>query len=389
MATDVLLLNFVVVDYRRDDFSFVSERVKQGGIYRGTTDEMPLYTQEQYARWVEQGCATVGGVGNSAPLLARAGLNVAVGANLGRGKFGGLDAPGRFIYDEMSRYGIDMSQTYIHPRLPSAVAFIHDLPQEDRKGIATFPNANNDFDFERFKESVDKLKPKIVYYMYSGLSDRGDANEGRDLAAFIKWCIQKGIITIVDSHTLTVHPEYLIRSGGTVKEYHLLVPLLPEVDLFFVSSDEAQLIGNTLFDTGNSAGFRREDPEFFTFFLDRVAAEFWLEKGRTRFFGVTVPDGAYEKHRLPVGKASVPRKITSRFLADGDVNLIGAGDAFRSGVIAYIAYHSDDFKRGSMDFNEAVQMGNLFASMYVKNPRSDRFREFTAFGDMLERLRRS
>jgi sugar/nucleoside kinase (ribokinase family) len=384
MRTDVLILNFAVVDFRRSDFAFVSQLVSHGGIYCGKAEEMPAYSQGQYAQWAKDGLATAGGVGNAAPLMAKAGLNIAIGASLGKGDFGGLDAQGRFLYDEMVRYGIDMSHIYIHPELATGTAFIHDVPQEDRGGIATFPNAINDFDFEIFKKSIEKLNPKVVYYMYSGLSERGDANEGRDLASFIRWCTERGIVTIVDNHTLTDNPEHLIKIGGKVDKYKLLEPLLPEVDIFFTSSDESKLIGNTLFDSCNWYDFTKKDYDFF---LGTLATKYWRNEKRTRLFGVTVKDGAYQKHCIPDGSSPSPTKITSRFIAEGDINLVGAGDSFRAGVVTYIAHYLDDFKNGTINFAEAVQMGNLFASRYIQNPLQDRFRGFKPFNEMLGTIR--
>jgi sugar/nucleoside kinase (ribokinase family) len=143
-------------------------------------------------------------------LTARAGIETAVGVNLGQGGFDGLDAAGRYFYDTLCANHVDMSATVIHPSLPTGVTFVYDKPCGDRGGIAYFPNANNDFDFEHFKRAVEILSPKIVFYMYSGLSDKGDANGGKDLADFMKWCVSKGITTIADSHTLTGNPEYYI-----------------------------------------------------------------------------------------------------------------------------------------------------------------------------------
>ena len=185
MPTDVLILNTAVTDLRRPDFDFADKLVGKGGLAKCKTEDMPNYSQEQLKEWIEQGFATAGGPGNSAPLIARTGLKVAVGANLGKGNYDGLDAQGRFFYDLMTTNGIDMSQTFIHPTLSTGTTFIHSTFGQDRGGIAYFPNANNDFDFEVFKGAVERLKPKIVYYMYSGLSDRGDANGGRDLAEFV------------------------------------------------------------------------------------------------------------------------------------------------------------------------------------------------------------
>ncbi len=192
MAVDVLILNTAVADLRRADFEFADRLVGKGGLAKCKTEDMPGYSQEQLKQWIDEG-ATAGGPGNTAPLVARTGLSVAVGVNLGKGNYDGLDAQGRFFYDTMVANDIDMSATYIHPTLPTGTTFIHNPGGDDRGGIAYFPNANNDFDFAIYKKAIERLEPRVVYYMYSGLSDRGDANEGRDLAEFIHWCRNRGV----------------------------------------------------------------------------------------------------------------------------------------------------------------------------------------------------
>ena len=370
---------------RRPDFEFADALVGKGGLAKCKTEDMPGYSQQQLAEWIKEGCATAGGPGNSAPLVARTGLKVAVGVNLGKGDYDGLDAQGRFFYDVMTANGVDMSQTYVHPALPTGTTFIHSTSGEDRGGIAYFPNANNDFDFGRFKRAVSKLKPKIVYYMYSGLSDRGDANEGRDLAEFIKWCRAKGAVTIVDSHTLTGNPHELIKAGTPVKEYRLLVPLLPEVDLFFTSCDEAKLIENTL--APGRAWGKFSEHENNVHFLEYLTEKFRARDGRAKLFGVTVSDGAYEQHICPDERVDGPNRITSRFMAGEVVDLVGAGDSFRAGLITYFAAHLDRFADGSMNFSEAVQMGNLFASLFIKAPLGDRYGNIKSYDTMLKVVR--
>jgi len=385
MATDVLILNTAVADLRRPDFEFADELVGKGGLAKCKTEDMPDYSQQQLADWIERGSATAGGPGNSAPLIARTGLKVAVGVNLGKGDCDGMDAQGRFFHDVMTANGINMSATHIHPDLPTGTTFIHSTPAEDRGGIAYFPNANNDFDFQIFKPVVERLKPSIVYYMYSGLSDRGDANGGRDLAEFIKWCRDHGAVTIVDSHTLTGNPHELIEQGVAIKEYRLLEPLLPEVDLFFTSCDEAKLIENTLAPGRNWGDFSEHENNMH--FLQFLTEKFWSKDVRTRQFGVTVSDGAYEQHVCPDGTVDGPNKIESRFMAGEVVDLVGAGDSFRAGLITYIASNLDAFRDGTMDFTEAVQMGNLFASLFIKAPLDDRYGNIKAYSKMLTVLR--
>jgi sugar/nucleoside kinase (ribokinase family) len=385
MATDVLILNTAVTDLRRPDFEFADELVGKGGLAKCKTKDMPDYTQQQLTEWIEQGFATAGGPGNTAPLIARTGLNVAVGVNLGKGIYNGLDAQGRFFHDIMTANGIDMSQIHIHPDLQTGTTFIHSTVGQDRGGIAYFPGANNDFDFEIFKGAVEQLQPRMVYYMYSGLSDRGDAKEGRDLAEFIKWCRSRGAVTIVDSHTLTGNPHALIKQGVAVKEYRLLEPLLPEVDLFFTSCDEAKLIENTLAPGRKWNAF--EEHENNLHFLELLTERFWRKDGRTKLFGVTVSDGAYERHVNPNETIDGPNRIKSRFMAGEVVDLVGAGDSFRAGLITYVTSHLDEFKAGSIDFTEAVQMGNLFASLFIKAPLEDRYGNIHTYEKMLKVVR--
>ena len=379
------MLNTAVTDLRRPDFDFADELVGKGGLAKCKTQDMPGYSQEQLREWIGQGFATAGGPGNSAPLIARTGLRVAVGVNLGKGNCGGLDAQGRFFHDVMTANAIDMSQTYVHPSLPTGTTFIHSTSGDDRGGIAYFPNANNDFDFAWFRQAVEKLKPSVIHYMYSGLSDRGDANGGRDLAEFIKWCRGKGAVTIVDSHTLTGNPHKLIEAGNAVREYRFLEPLLPEVNMFFTSSDEAKLIENTLSPGRVWSKFSEHEND--VHFLEFLTEKFWTRDGRTRLFGVTVSDGAYEKHACPDGTAHGPNRITSRFMAGEVVDLVGAGDSFRAGLIAYVASHLSEFASGSINFAEAVQMGNLFASLFIKAPLEDRYGNIQPYDKMLKVVR--
>ena len=270
MNTDVFILNTAVADFRSSEFKFVEKLVAPGGLAKCKSDYMPDYSQLQYKQWIAQGLASAGGPGNAAPLLARAGLKVAAGVNLGRGDFAGLDIQGRFFFDTMVNNNVDMSQTFIHPTLATGTTFIYEKGDRERGGIVYFPNANDDFDLEYFKSSVVKLNPKVVYYMYSGLSDRADANGGKDLADFIRFCSQKGIVTIADSHTLTNNPQLLLDSDSKVEGYKILEPLLFELDLFFTSFDEARLIDQTIGEKRNhSVGSEKEFIDTFLKSLSR------------------------------------------------------------------------------------------------------------------------
>ena len=161
MSVDVLVLNTAVADFRSSEFKFVEKLVAAGGLAKCKSEYMPDYSQLQYKNWIAQGLVSAGGPGNAAPLMAKAGLKVAVGANLGRGNFDGLDIQGRFFFDTMVKNNVDMSQTFIHPTLATGTTFIYEKGGRERGGIVYFPNANDDFNLEHFKSSVTKLTPKL------------------------------------------------------------------------------------------------------------------------------------------------------------------------------------------------------------------------------------
>jgi sugar/nucleoside kinase (ribokinase family) len=69
------------------------------------------------------------------------------------------------------------------------------------------------------------------------------------------------------------------------------------------------------------------------------------------------------------------------------VDLVGAGDSFRAGLITYLAHNLERFRDGTIDFAEAVQMGNLFASLYIKAPLEDRYGNIKHYDKMLKVLR--
>lgn len=389
MPVDILILNTAVTDLRSPDFEFADKLVGKGGLAKCKTEDIPDYSQKQIHSWIEdvsdkRYLATAGGPGNAAPLIARTGLEVAVGVLLGKGDYDGFDAQGKFFYDTMRENNIDVSAIIKHPKLPTGTTFIHTTgEEEERVGIAYFPNANNDFNFEYARGVLGMLEPKIVYYMYSGLSDRGDANNGQDLANFVRWCRENSKLTIADSHILVGKLKEAKDSEEGIAGYRLLEPLLKELDIFFTSSDEAELIAKTLDYTKALRDVAGSGKGFYEAFIKALASHNYVNDKRTRLFGLTVKDGAYFCETID-GKIQTPRKVESRFMAGEVKDLVGAGDAFRAGLLTYIAKNLPTFKDGTIRFDEAVQMGNLFAALYIKAPLNDRYGNIKSWPTMLE-----
>src|SRR3989339_587074 len=108
MSVDILILNTAVVDIRSKDFRFVEKLAGPGGLAKCKISKMPKLNQKQYSDWLKAGFTTAGGAGNTAPLIARAGIKTAIGANFGSGDFDGLDIQGHFFYNEMVKNNVDM-----------------------------------------------------------------------------------------------------------------------------------------------------------------------------------------------------------------------------------------------------------------------------------------
>ena len=79
-----------------------------------------------------------------------------------------------------------------------------------------------------------------------------------------------------------------------------------------------------------------------------------------------------------------PTMTESRFMAGEVIDLVGAGDSFRAGFLAYVARNIDGFREATIDFSQAVQMGNLFAALYIKAPLDDRYGHIRGYRKMLK-----
>ena len=370
--------------------------------------------------------------------MARAGLKVVLSVAVGRShddEEGSVDVPGRAFCAEMERCGVDVrSALTVHPQLPTSVTYIYTGQKDtERSGLVHCANANDAFDFTLFKHQVQRLRPKIVYFLYSGISAKADANGGKDLAEALRICREEyGCVTIADTHTVCRDPREMVARKTPVPAYQLLQPLLPQLDIFFTSSDEARLIFQTLCPGGNLTDWERdtdfysgssecrdqqEESLFLSRFLRFIVAHISLRVGagealssspspssfslkRTRLFGVTHSRGAVACLVSSDGAIiKGPTMFTSPFsqdkTSDGSskvvVSLVGAGDAFRGGVITYIARNIESFLDGSIDLETTIQMGNMMAFLYITAPLSDRSCAIPSYqkllADVLQRIK--
>ena len=126
------------------------------------------------------------------------------------------------------------------------------------------------------------------------------------------------------------------------------------------------MIGNKGNYTGN------DEKEYIDAFLKSLSQKFWRDKN-AGVFGVTVKNGASVIYRDAFGNIDGPLMVRSKFMSGDAIDLVGAGDSFRAGFVTYIVKNIKDFKTGRINIADAVQMANLFASLYIRAPLSDRY----------------
>jgi sugar/nucleoside kinase (ribokinase family) len=133
----------------------------------------------------------------------------------------------------------------------------------------------------------------------------------------------------------------------------------------------------------NTFGENIAEQNFIIDFLKYLSRQY----SNFKIFGVTVKDGAFVVYKDAEGNITGPEKITSRFMGKGVTDLVGAGDSFRAGVVTYIAKNVDKFRNSKIDIEQAIQMGNLFASLYIKAPLNNRYGSIEKYDKMLEYIK--
>jgi len=386
-AQGVIAVGTTVVDLynvSRQDFPPELRRLAPPDtLFLGYPSEMPPITDARFGELIAQGGARAGGQGNTLPQIALSGVPAHGFACVGAGEHGGLDSCGDFLRRAMQDSRVE--PFYMpHAVLPTGVTFIVPGPAADsRPGIVYFPNANLGTDLAAALQHVAEVRPNVLHWMYVGLMGEAD----RRLPEFFRLCREEhACIISADTHTLLEDPSRIAISGA--REYvnpHTLLPgILKNADIFFCSVDEAVLIADAC---SMRALELRDDKRgaepFIRAFLEEFYGMSTESDGRRPLFGVTVKKGAY----LKVKGAEVDFAQSNYLVDFSGGNLVGAGDAFRAGLLSYVARHAEEFRRGGMNYRDGAQMGNLVALLSISAPPGNRFGQIGAYEAMEEMVR--
>ncbi len=231
---------------------------------------------------------TAGGTGVDA---AKLGLkSLAVGAV-------GDDEKADWVLMTLEKHGIDTSLMQRIAGVPTSASILNVRPNGDRPALHV-RGASDHFDVPPAVYD-DALDAPIVHLGGTGLLSKLDGERSVDLLAEAK---RRGRTTTLD---------LLAANAATA---HLVLPLLPHVDYFMPSIEEAQ-------DISGCQGAE-------------ACAEFYLGRGATACVFTLGGDGAYFAHRDGT-------RLKSPAYSINVVDTTGCGDAFDAGFIAALHHRMD------------------------------------------------
>ncbi len=284
----------------------------------------------------------------------------------------GNDIEGGFFAGGISGYGVNISGLITDDRYRSDVSFIPQDETGNRAPITFCEDAGKHFDFANdVKDRLVIANPKIVQISYSGLFEEGaDLDGGRRLAEGISW-IKENLesLVMVDTHTYAAEPQ----------RYECLKPSLEVADMFVCSDDEVNLIvpQYNLPTAGNNK------KAFLTYLENN-----FCKGDEARLYAITSPEKTSLLYYHP-GDGTKEIEVDNWFHTSKEegkfFDTTGAGDSWRAGLNSYILNRLDDYKSGKLDVEQAVQMANLTARLYISGRRTEGFRQYN-FGGLFKFL---
>ncbi|MHB1456455.1 MAG: carbohydrate kinase family protein [Armatimonadota bacterium] len=280
---------------------------------------------------------SAGGLGNALCALSGLGLRVGVSSRIG------ADIFGDFLRQYWDEIVADTSGVAVDPCRKTGFSFI--LDHECERTPFYSAGSNDAFCLDDIPaEFIENSRCMLIFF-----AGALPSLDGAPMLELVKRCRDAGTAVIMDV------------SDGTGADYSAVISYLPYANLI-INSEEARRI------TGE------ETPLGALQELD----DSWPENGMFR--GVTRKSGVTLSIPSPEGRCYID--AASPFYGRPVKSVVGAGDAFRAGLAAYICLHYDDFRGGALNY----QAAGLFASAVVYLHLS-RSRDVRPFGvDDVDRL---
>ena len=231
----------------------------------------------------------------------------------------GDDEKADWVLMTLGKFGVDTSTMQRIAGVPTSASILNVRPNGDRPALHV-RGASDHFDV--LPTDYDRvLDAPIVHLGGTGLLSRLDGQRSTDLLAEAK---RRGRTTTLD------------LLAGNASTAHLVLPLLPHVDYFMPSIEEAQ----------DMAGLK--GPE--------ACAEFYLGRGATACIFTLGSEGAYYADREGT-------RLKSPAYSIDVVDTTGCGDAFDAGFIAALHHQ--------MDLQTALRFAQASAALVATGLGSD------------------
>jgi len=271
-----------------------------------------------------------GGLGNALTALSGLHLQVSVCTRIGADPFGD------YLLERWGKLGMDTEAVSRDDSNATGFAFILNQDGERTPFYAAGANA---------KFSLDDIPPgfceesRCALILYAGALP---ALDGKPMLEMVRRCREGGTVVILDV------------SDSVEADYGALPSYLPHANLVVNGEEGLRLTG-------------MREPERILNALANMAPQ---EPPPNSFLAITRREGVL--FSVQAGKERVLVDVTSPFLERPVRNVVGAGDAFRAGLAAFICLHYNEYATGRMDFRAAGLFACATAYAYLSRDRDER-----------------
>lgn len=254
-----------------------------------------------------------GGLGNAVVALSGLGLAVGVATRVGS------DMYGDFLRGQWRELGVDMSGVTVDPQRPTGFSFV--LAGAGERTPFYSAGTGADFGQADVPDAYIEGSRCMVVFFAGALPSL----DGAPMRELVKQCHAVGTVVILDT------------SDGVLVDHSEIPSYLPYANLVVNRNEGKRITG-------------KDSPREI---LDALAVP-------GCFAAVTRPDGV--SLVMPTGEhMDVPSPYHGLPVRD----VVGAGDAFRAGLAAYIARHYEQFMGGRMDYREACIWASATSYLYL------------------------
>lgn len=280
---------------------------------------------------------SAGGLGNALVALSGLGLRVGVSTRIGG------DMYGEFLMSQWRGLGVDTSEVVTDVDGATGYAFI--VSHNGERTPFYSAGANAAYELSDVSARLCESSDCMLVFFAGALPSL----DGEPMLELVKRCHAAGSAVIMDV------------SDSISADYRPIPSYLPYVNLV-VNREEGRRI------TG------RQAPREMLYALAEMAGA-----GDT-FLAVTRPDGVSLLSRSNGVKEYID--VESVYYGRPVRDVVGAGDAFRAGLAAYISMHNEDYRGGRLDYTELCLFALAVSYSYLS--RSTDSRPFSA--DDIRRL---